>query len=735
MLGKEYSLLKNSSFGFFVSSDTRPVFNLFLEKVFSSKAKESCEVTLSGKGSSPIFVNISGCAVENEEHCLLIALDISRRRQVEDTQTFLLKCGYPGTNEDFFESLARYLAQSLNMDYVCIDRLDGDGLTAQTVAIYNDGKFDSNASYALKETPCGDVVGKTICCFTENVCQMFPNDTALRELKAESYIGTTLWSFDGKPIGLIAVIGRKPLENPSLAEAMLKVVAVRASGEMERKMAEEAIRESELKFRKYIDFAPHGVFVANEIGEYIDVNSSACKITGYSKDELLSMKIIDLIPEESLEIAANHFNRVAKEGFATGEFPFIKKDSSKGFLSVDAVKLSENMLLGFVVDITERKQAENAIKKLNEELEDRVTERTAELLKSHNRILLAEEKYRTIADYNYDWETWLSPEGKYIYVSPSCYRISGYSVDEFMNDPTLFYKIAHPGDREMVETHFYDSLKGDNSDICLDFRIITRNGEEKWISHCCQSVYNKEGQWLGQRGSDNDITERKKAESFLLNSQDKLRALTQHLNELTEKERINIAREIHDELGHMLTALKYDIDNLMSNSELTVELVNNELPVMFGMVESLIDSVKKIATELRPGILDHLGLFPAMEWQINQFRMLTKIKCTYVIPADLDVTFNKNETTTIFRILQEILTNVARHSKAKEVIISVHKQNDIFLMNVNDNGVGFKPIDNIQTGSLGLTGMHERALSIGGEIQIESAPGKGTSITLLLNKK
>jgi signal transduction histidine kinase len=237
------------------------------------------------------------------------------------------------------------------------------------------------------------------------------------------------------------------------------------------------------------------------------------------------------------------------------------------------------------------------------------------------------------------------------------------------------------------------------------------------------------------RCSNNDITDRKKVESFLVNSQDKLRALTQHINEVTENERKSISREIHDELGHMLTALKYDIDNLMINPELTVQLVRNELTVMFGMVESLIESVRKIATELRPGILDHLGLFPALEWQINQFRMMTKINCIYSIPDDLSITFNKSETTTIFRILQEILTNVARHSKATKIEISVYKENDHFCMNVTDNGVGFKTMEKNQTISLGIMGMQERALSIGGEIQIDSEPGKGTSITLLLNKK
>ncbi len=167
--------------------------------------------------------------------------DITERKVIEDVSKFLITCGLKGSGEDFFESLAKYLSQILEMEYVCIDTLDGDGLTAHTLAIYNYGNFDVNVSYTLKETPCGDVVGKTICCFPQNVCNLFPNDKALQELNAESYVGTTLWSFDGKPIGLIAIIGSKPLKNPILAENILRLVSVRAAGELERKKAEEAL--------------------------------------------------------------------------------------------------------------------------------------------------------------------------------------------------------------------------------------------------------------------------------------------------------------------------------------------------------------------------------------------------------------------------------------------------------------------------------------------------------------
>jgi PAS domain S-box-containing protein len=349
-------------------------------------------------------------------------------------------------------------------------------------------------------------------------------------------------------------------------------------------------------------------------------------------------------------------------------------------------------------------------------------------------LKIGEEKYRTVADFTYDWETWLSPEGRYIYVSPSCERITGYTVKEFMDDPLLPVKIAHPEDRELFQKHINEEIKGDVAGITFDYRLITRSGEEIWIGHSCQSILDQDGKWIGQRGSNRDITKRKKTETILLNSQKQLRALTHRMDEIAEEERIKIAREIHDELGHLLTALKYDIESLSNKPDLPAKKIREELEAVMSMVDALIDSVRTIASELRPGILDHLGLLPAIEWLIRQFQLRTRICCEY-LPGKIKISFDKNETTIIFRILQEILTNVARHSKATNLKVSVNMIKDKFELSVTDNGVGFEMNDSYYSNSLGLMGMRERALSIGGEIRIDSEKGKGTSIKFLLMKK
>jgi PAS domain S-box-containing protein len=170
--------------------------------------------------------------------------DITARKSAEDVQGFLARTSSGVADEPFFHTLARYLAQSLGMDFVCIDRLEGDGLTARTVAVWCDGQFEDNVTYALQDTPCGEVVGKTACCFPASVCQYFPRDQVLQDLRAESYVGVTLWSHAGQPIGLIAVIGRRPLVNRQAAETTLQLVGVRAAGELERLEAEVALRRA-----------------------------------------------------------------------------------------------------------------------------------------------------------------------------------------------------------------------------------------------------------------------------------------------------------------------------------------------------------------------------------------------------------------------------------------------------------------------------------------------------------
>ncbi|VVB64893.1 Methyl sulfide methyltransferase-associated sensor [uncultured archaeon] len=152
-------------------------------------------------------------------------------------------------------------------------------------------------------------------------------------------------------------------------------------------------------------------------------------------------------------------------------------------------------------------------------IDEELHQQNEELTKAREALRESEEKYRTAIDFTCDCETWLSPEGDYIYVSPSCEHIIGYSADDFLKDPGLFEKIVHPDDIELYPRHFH---KNDDEVIPVDFRIIDRNGEERWISHVCQPVYGSDGRYLGRRASNRDITELKRTEESLRKSEEML---------------------------------------------------------------------------------------------------------------------------------------------------------------------------------------------------------------------
>lgn len=629
LLGINRSTLLNRLFSNFILPEDQEIFRYCYSVLIDTKERQVCEAKVFRLDGQKTYLRLAlFFTVKDDKFQILIAMtDITFLREIENAQSFLLGCSWAKSGKDFFEALAEYLGKTLGMDYVSIDKFVDSGQNAQTVAIYFDGHFEKNVHYAIKDTPCSKAIGKSVCCFPNGVRQLFPNDLALQQMVAESYTGITLWGTEGRPIGLISIIGRKPLINSLLTVAVLKQVSIRAACELEHRQLEEEIIKS--------------------------------------RDQL------EIIVRER---------------------------------TLDLQKTNEQ--LRNEIDI--RKQQEQSLR-------------------------LAEEKYRTLADFTYDCETWFGPDGKFIYVSPSFYSITGYTVEELMNDPALLMKIAHPDYREILEKHSEDTMNELIDDCSFDFRINRSTGEERWIGHSCKSVFNAEGKFLGQRGSNRDITDRKNTENILIESQKQLRALTHRIDAIAEEERTNIAREIHDELGHLLTAVKFDIEGLINKSELPVEFVKSELSSVISMVDALTDTVRKIASDLRPSILDHFGLFPAIEWQIKQLQKRSKICCEYHF-SEMDIIFDKKETTIIFRIVQEILTNVARHSKASKVIISLNMKDDLFTLTATDNGIGFELNESTEAVAFGLMGMRERALSIGGEIKIESAMGNGTTVILLLLK-
>lgn len=307
-----------------------------------------------------------------------IARDITERKLTEETLLFLLQSSSSPSGEDFFEQLARYLARCLEMEYVCIDQLEGDGLEARTLAVYHQDRFEDNLRYALKDTPCGDVVGKTICVFPSGVAEMYPRDAALQELQAESYVGTTLWSHDGQPIGLIAVIGRRPLANPALAESILKLVALRAASELERRQGEEALRFSEERYRLLTSITSDFVYSCVRCGrddfKVKWMAGAVSAITGYSIDDFYGMGCMKSIvhPADSERFDHAHNYLVPGEK-GTLKFRIITKSGEVRWIYTSCyceqgADGDESLLYGGAQDITERELLREQLA-VNEKLE------------------------------------------------------------------------------------------------------------------------------------------------------------------------------------------------------------------------------------------------------------------------------------------------------------------------------------------------------------------------------
>ncbi|GEM_PF-2424631 len=234
IMEKERSVLLSESFYDFIPEYSRAGFRAFLEKTFTNEVKTSCEVEIFHKVKPGKIIRLEAVVDKSGPFCSAVMVDITEQKLIDDTQMFLVKAGWTSKGEDFFQSLARYLSQTLKMDYVCIDKLVEKGLLAQTIAVYYNGRFEDNVRYTLSDTPCGVAVGRRVCCFPEGVRKLFPKDQVLQEMEAESYVGTTLWDSEGNPSGLIALIGRRQIKNTRLAEAILNLVAYRAAGELER---------------------------------------------------------------------------------------------------------------------------------------------------------------------------------------------------------------------------------------------------------------------------------------------------------------------------------------------------------------------------------------------------------------------------------------------------------------------------------------------------------------------
>lgn len=375
------------------------------------------------------------------------------------------------------------------------------------------------------------------------------------------------------------------------------------------------------------------------------------------------------------------------------------------------------------------------------ELESRVVARTAELTAKTQRLQremsereraeealrASETKYRIVADNTRDWEWWMAPDGHFLYTSPSCRQITGFDAREFIDDKDLIFRITHPDDRERLIDHVREvdqSHRGGE----VEFRIIRSDGAERYLAHACAPVFDGEGRFLGHRGSNRDITERKNAENALRESEETLRQLSARLLTVQETERKRVARELHDGINQNLSAIKFGLETKLASMDSSRAPDGVSLERIISLVRAGIEEARRIQMDLRPPMLDDLGIVATLQWFTREFHAVyTHIDVE--VEADVEESDVPDAAkVALFRIVQEAMNNISRHSRADSVRLSLKRNRDQIELLIEDNGVGFD-MENIRRG-IGISSMKERAEVSLGAFSIHSAPDQGTSIAV-----
>ncbi|GAG58908.1 unnamed protein product [marine sediment metagenome] len=291
------------------------------------------------------------------------------------------------------------------------------------------------------------------------------------------------------------------------------------------------VKVSARRYQALFNNASDAIFIRDMEGDIIEANEAAVTLTGYAHNELTGMHVSEFLTAESFKLVMKKQKALLGDETATQryELEIIRKDGVRMNAESQTSLLTHNgRPIGvqcIVRDITERKRAEEALQE-------------------------SEERYRTVADFTYDWEYWIDSDGDLRYISPSCERMTGYRVDEFLRDPKLLDRIIHHDDYPVIAQHINAEFNSKEA-LHVDFRITSRSGEERWISHWCQPVYGNDGSWLGRRGSNRDITERKRVEEAL-------RASEEGFRNIYEESPIGI--ELYDCDGRLLAVNRACLD-------------------------------------------------------------------------------------------------------------------------------------------------------------------------------
>jgi PAS domain S-box-containing protein len=473
----------------------------------------------------------------------------------------------------------------------------------------------------------------------------------------------------------------------------------------ERKRAEEALRQAQARIESILNSVADTHILFDHDWRYLYVNEAAVRAIGRPREQILGRTLWEIYPDIVGTELGRQYRRAMEERIHESfDFHYRTLDTwweNRFYPAPEGLSV-------YATDITERKRAEEQLRQ-------------------------SEERLRQLAE-NITEVFWLTDpdKQKILYVSPAYEKIWGRPCESVYEQPTAWIDAIHPNDRDRVEKAVMTQQVLGGYDE--EYRIIRPDGRVRWIRDRAFPVNDESGRVYRVTGIAEDITERKLAEEKLRATTEQLRALSARLQSAREEEGARIAREIHDELGGALTSLSWDlesVDKVISESgdQPRLQALRERIEAMLRLTETTISNVRRISAELRPGILDDLGLLEAIEWQAGQFQARTGITCRCDCSLE-NLDLGREQSTAVFRIFQEALTNILRHAQATSVDITTKVEAGEFVLKIIDNGRGITENERTGARSLGLLGMRERAHLIGGKININGVEGEGTVITV-----
>jgi PAS domain S-box-containing protein len=465
----------------------------------------------------------------------------------------------------------------------------------------------------------------------------------------------------------------------------------------------KAVRDSEQRFRHIFEHSPAMVYLTDVAGVVLDMNVAGARMLGYdSPGDLLGLK-------SSLHVYADphdreRFRKIIEQTGSVQDFEtrFRRKDGTVIDVRITSTVRKDKKggvegYEGFVIDVTDRKRTEGA-------LQD------------------SEEKYRTVVENSLS-AIFIHQGGLFRFVNHRFAEMLGYdNPEEVVGRP--FWDVVHPIDRAMVKERGLRREKAEFSPARYIFRGIKKDGTMIWVDlRATHATYMGRAAVVGNLI---DITQNVKAE-------EEIRHLSRRLIEVSEEEKKRLAADLHDELGQAITSLHFDLEALQTSFDAKPGERKKLCARLIRTVEEMADNVRKTTSYLRPDLLDHLGLVPALEWSIHDFTVRRTETEVDFQTVGLKKRLNPKIELALYRLFQECMTNISKHAKATRIEIMLTYSHPRVIFIVRDNGVGHDQskrgtAKGKTPGGIGLLSMRERVASLGGSIDITSAPGKGTTI-------